>query len=117
MLAVQAGAAGGLAVITQLAAVSGAVQIAVALGSGPRKTGLIVPAFAVHTAGTDEVISTCSSTPTFVRVSGEPSGAALNVRVVIVQTTAGAGAGAAGAGAGARAGSAWDTGPGISSSV
>jgi hypothetical protein len=58
---------------------------------------LMVPAVADHVDGADAVIITISLTPTTVRVSAVPSGAASNVCELIVH---GGPAGAAGGGAG-----------------
>jgi hypothetical protein len=62
----------------QVAPAAGAVQVTVAT-----LAGVTVPPVAVHAAEVEAVISTCSLTPTLLRVSGVPSGAGTRVLVAM----------------------------------
>lgn len=94
----------GVAVIEQVAPVGGAVQV-----TRVPLAGVTEPALAVHVAETDEVISTCSLTPTVLRVSGLPPGADTKVLVAMVQRGGGEDGGLTG-GAGAGVGAPPDSG-------
>ena len=69
-----------LSEVTLLAPVAGAVQVP----TGPLVPDS-VPPLAAQVAGAEDRISTSSFTPTVDRVSGLPSGAAVRVRVVMLQ--------------------------------
>jgi len=117
--------AAGAAVTVHVAPAPGEVQTTVV-----PLTGATVPLLAVHAAEAEEVISTCSLTPTVLRVSAVPSGADAKVLVVMVHLGGGGDGGVngvAGAGVGTPPGketpaslgvpasSDCDTGPGTSS--
>src|SRR5882757_1431013 len=101
----------GVAVTAAVVAAAGAVQVTVV-----PLAGVNAPPVDVHVAEMEVVITTCSLTPTSVRVLEPPSGAAARVLVAMAHEGDGgaAGGGEAG-GTGEVVGVATDTGPGPSS--